>query len=87
MSSQPVLGTLFRCIAAIVRLLPPNVSMGALVALLGMVMSSFVLVVPSLMLAPKRVRKDSKSKGELVAVAVKSGVKAWLLPVVVVVPA
>ena len=59
-----------------VRLLPPNVSMGVLVALLGMVMSSLVLVVPSLIVWPSRVRKDSKSLGALVVVEVKSGVKA-----------
>ena len=88
MSSQPVLGTSCIYMLEMVRL--PRVAMdivGTLVAVLGMVMSSLVLVVPSLMVCPSRAHRDSKSKGALVAVAVKSGVKAKLLPVVVVVPA
>ena len=60
-----------------VRLALPKVSVGTLVAVLGIVMSSFVLVVPSLMVCPSRVRRDSKSNGALVALAVKSGVKTW----------
>ena len=77
MSSQPVLLTSFSNILAMVRLpRPVKVRVGTLVAVLGMVMSSLVLVVPSLMVWPSRVRRDSKSKGALVVEAVNSGVKA-----------